>query len=442
MGEWNKMTLKDAEVILIDCVHKTPAAVPLGRPYVGIPQMKDGRIEYDTARKITEIDYNEWRKKARPQLHDVVLSRRTNPGVTAIVTEDKTDFALGQNLVLLPSIGATVYPPFLKWLTRTPEWWGEIERYNNVGAVFDSLKCRDVPNFELSIPDVESQKVIANVLSALDDKIELNRRTNETLEAMAQAIFRDWFVDFGPVRRRMQGETDPTAILGGLIYASAKATDLAALFPDTIGNNGLPEGWSEQSFSHFVGIVGGGTPKTSIEEYWGGRIPWYSVVDTPSGSDVFVFETQKTITPSGEQNSSARLVPPGTTIISARGTVGNLAMAALEMTFNQSCYGLLPSNGTGPTYVYLATQHVVHRLQQMAHGSVFSTITRQTFDNAHLPAPPHQLFEAFEAIVAPLFAKIKSNVHENQTLAETRDYLLPKLMAGEVGVRNIEAEVA
>lgn len=438
MGEWSKMTLKDAEVVLIDCVHKTPGAVSLGRPYVGIPQMKDGRIEYDTARKISEIDYHEWRKKARPQLHDVVLSRRTNPGVTAIVTEDKTDFALGQNLVLLRSTGSTVYPPFLKWLTRTPEWWGEIERYNNVGAVFDSLKCGDVPNFELSIPDVENQKVIANILSVLDDKIELNRRTNETLEAMAQAIFKDWFVDFGPVRRKMQGETNPNAILGGLIDNLAKAASLAALFPDTLGDNGLPEGWREQPFSYFVEIVGGGTPKTSIEEYWGGRIPWYSVVDTPSGSDVFVFETQKTITQAGEQNSSARLVPPGTTIISARGTVGNLAMAAVEMTFNQSCYGLLPSNGTGPTFVYLATQHVVHRLQQMAHGSVFSTITRQTFDNAHLAAPPHQLFEVFEAIAAPLFAKIKSNVHEKQTLARTRDYLLPKLMSGQIRAGDIQ----
>ena len=119
MGEWKPSRLRDVGVSLIDCVHKTPEAQPAGYPYVGIPQMKNGRIDFSTARLISRKDYLEWTKKAKPQRYDVILSRRTNPGVTAI-DDTGTEFALGQNLVLLRADGSQVYPPFLKWMTLSP----------------------------------------------------------------------------------------------------------------------------------------------------------------------------------------------------------------------------------------------------------------------------------------------------------------------------------
>lgn len=252
------MTLKDAGVRLIDCVHKTPAAQAEGYPYVAIPQMNNGRIDFTEARRISHADFVEWTKKARPQLHDVVLSRRTNPGVTATFGAE-VNFALGQNLVLLRADGSLVNPDFLRWLVVSPDWWAEIEKYNNVGAVFDSLKCADVPKFCLPIPPREVQSKISELLAGLDDKIELNRRMNETLEAMAQAIFRDWFVDFGPVRRKMAGATDPAAIMGGLTPDSARAAELAALFPNALSDDNLPLGWSEKSIGELVDIAGGST---------------------------------------------------------------------------------------------------------------------------------------------------------------------------------------
>src|SRR5690606_19174113 len=142
----------------------------------------------------------------------------------------------------------------------------------------------------------------------------------------------------------------------------------------------MPEGWASAPLSAQIEIIGGGTPKTSVAEYWGGPIPWFSVVDTPPGSDTFVFDTEKAISEAGLANSSARLIPAGTTIISARGTVGNLAIAAQDMTFNQSCYALRSARGDHPYFVYLTASRAVEQLRAMAHGSVFSTITRQTFD--------------------------------------------------------------
>jgi type I restriction enzyme S subunit len=158
------------------------------------------------------------------------------------------------------------------------------------------------------------------------------------------------------------------------------APEIWSLFPDRVDDEGKPQGWQERPLTAFFSIVGGGTPKTSIDEYWGGSIPWFSVVDTPPPGSVFVVATAATITQKGLDASSARLVPEDTTIISARGTVGNLAMAARPMTFNQSCYGLRQQCDVGDCFVFLAAQNMVSRLQSMAHGSVFSTITRQTFD--------------------------------------------------------------
>lgn len=217
-SEWRQLSLRDAGVSLIDCDHRTPPAAESGYPYVAIPQMKDGHIRLEGVRRISPEDFREWTKKANPRTNDVVLSRRCNPGETAHVSGD-FEFALGQNLVLLRSDESSVKPEFLRWLVRGPEWWEQIGTFLNVGAVFDSLKCADVPNFTLTIPPLEEQAQIADALNSLDDKIELNRRMNETLEAMARALFKSWFVNFDPVRAKVEGRDT------GLPEA------IAALFP-------------------------------------------------------------------------------------------------------------------------------------------------------------------------------------------------------------------
>jgi type I restriction enzyme S subunit len=244
MADWREMSLQDAGVILIDCVHATPKAVAQGYPYVAIPQMKNGRVAFDSARKISHSDFIEWTKKARPQLHDVILSRRTNPGVTATFGE-QIDFALGQNLVLLRADRSYVIPEFLRWLAVSPAWWGQIEKFNNVGAIFDSLKCADVPRFELPIPPKDDQKTISGLLAALADKIDLNRQMNDTLEAIARAVFKDWFVDFGPTRAKMEGR------------APYLAPKIWSLFPELLDEDGKPKGWIERPLDQIASFLNG-----------------------------------------------------------------------------------------------------------------------------------------------------------------------------------------
>ena len=176
-SNWQHLSLRDAGISLIDCVHKTPKAKDDGYPYVAIPQIKDGRIDLSSTRKISHEDFLAWTIKAKPKAHDIVLSRRCNPGESAYVPEG-VEFALGQNLVLLRSDGKKVYRPYLRWLLKSPFWWAEVRKYINVGAVFTSLKCADVPNFTLPIPPLNEQMKISEILYSIDKKIELNHQIN------------------------------------------------------------------------------------------------------------------------------------------------------------------------------------------------------------------------------------------------------------------------
>ena len=313
---------------------------------------------------------------------------------------------------------------------------GEIAEFEN--------QSTGIANFQFSrfaqetfpcVGDLRSQAAIAQILGTLDDKIELNRKQNETLESMARALFKAWFVDFEPVRAKIEGRWQRGQSLLGL------PAHLYDIFPDRLVESELgeiPEGWAIGSFSDAVEMIGGGTPKTSVSEYWNGDIPWFSVVDTPASSDVFVVQTEKSITQSGLNGSSARLINKGTTIISARGTVGNLAIAGRDMTFNQSCYALRGKNGSGSYFVFLSAQRMVEQLKAMAHGSVFSTITRQTFEAVRSVLPPENLRQQFEQSATGLFDAILCNVSESRSLAQLRDTLLPKLISGDLRVLDAD----
>ena len=277
------------------------------------------------------------------------------------------------------------------------------------------------------------QVEIATTLGALDDRISLLRETNATLEAIAQALFKSWFVDFDPVRAKMEGRAPE-----GMDEATA------ALFPDALEESELgwvPKGWNTQTFRDTINIIGGGTPKTSNPDFWGGEIPWFSVVDAPNATDVFVVDTDKHITEAGLNGSSTKLLPTGTTIISARGTVGRLALTGRPMAMNQSCYGLLGKAGDA-YFTYFSTTRLVEQLKQRAHGSVFDTITQDTFSGVMVSYPRREVIAAFEVSVEPLMLRLRENLLQSETLATLRDTLLPRLISGQLRLPEAQALVA
>ena len=294
------------------------------------------------------------------------------------------------------------------------------------GSAIPSTSRDEFYSLPLLLPPLSEQRAIAHILGTLDDKIELNRRMNETLEAMARALFKSWFVDFEPVRAKMEGRD------------TGLPQHLADLFPDRMVESELgeiPEGWEVKSLAETVEIIGGGTPRTSVPHYWDGDIPWFSVVDAPTQSEIWVVDTAKKITQIGIENSSARILPVGTTIISARGTVGRIALVGVPMAMNQSCYGLRRSGPTHGLFNYFTIRALVVLLQQHTHGSVFNTITRDTLATVYVVSPCSDILDAYERLVWPAFERIRSGLFQSRTLVTIRDTLLPKLISGEIRIR-------
>ena len=299
------------------------------------------------------------------------------------------------------------------------------QRMDNVAntTAQPTLNLKDLGQLPIPVPPKATRDDLADFLGKIDDRIAILRKTNSTLEAIAQALFKSWFVDFDPVRAKRDGRAPD-----GMDEATA------ALFPDSFEDSELgevPRGWAVRLFADTVHVFGGGTPKTSIDAYWGGDIPWFSVVDAPDLADVFVLRTEKSITSEGLKNSSTRLLPIGTTIISARGTVGRLALTGCAMAMNQSCYGL--RGKAGDTFMtYYSTKRLVDALRQRAHGSVFDTITRETLAGVQVVLPASAAINAFEDLAGPIMERIRANLAQAHSLTALRDTLLPRLISGQL----------
>ena len=288
-----------------------------------------------------------------------------------------------------------------------------------------------IKQFRFELPPLHEQRAIADILGALDDKIELNRRMNETLEQMARALYKSWFVDFDPVRAKADGWWQRGESLPGM------PADLYDMFPERLVSAELgevPEGWAVGVLTDMIGLLSGGTPKTSVAEYWNGGIPWYTPKDAPALSDIFAINTERNISQSGVDHSATQVLPVGTTIISARGTVGRLACLGEPMAMNQTCYGIRGVNGYPSWFTYWNVRQSIGDLQTRTHGTIFDTITRQTFELVGALIPPPTVAAAFEAAVDSYMGRILVNLRESRVVGALRDALLPRLIAGELQV--------
>ncbi|WP_438349436.1 restriction endonuclease subunit S [Paenibacillus sp. FA6] len=289
-----------------------------------------------------------------------------------------------------------------------------------------SITLSDIFNYEIEWPSKIYRNWIVKVIGNIDKKIAINRKTNETLKQIAQALFKSWFVDFDPVKAKVAG-----------LQPAGMDEATAAAFPDSFVESQLgliPKGWNVRKLSDVIQLTGGGTPKRSMQNYWNGEIPWFSVKDTPSESDVFVINTDEKISLEGLNNSSTKLLNIGTTIITARGTVGKLAMVGSEMAMNQSCYGVTPVKPLGDFFNYFQLKNMLQALQQNTHGAIFDTITSKTFESVHCVIPSSNIAQAFEAIVKKLMGTTLSNSKMIASLTEIRNTLLTKLLSGEITI--------
>jgi type I restriction enzyme S subunit len=268
----------------------------------------------------------------------------------------------------------------------------------------------------ISLPPILEQEAIAGVLKSLDDKIALNRSMNSTLEAIGQALFRRWFVDF----EFPNEEGKPYRSSGGEMVDSE------------LGE--VPRGWKVVSFDEIVEVRGGSTPKTENPTYWNGDIPWITPKDLTTSERIHFSKTSRYITKAGLENISKNLIPSGSVLLSSRAPIGYVAINDVPMATNQGFINIICSNQINSLFLFFWLKFNKERLLSFANGTTFQELSKSSFKKIKLILPHQTQMNLFKAIISPMDLQIANNHDEIEKISLIRDALLPKLMSGEIRV--------
>ena len=400
---------------------------PSGKPVIKISEIKGG-ISCQT--KFTQQTFND---SVRIRDGDLLFSWSGQPetSIDAFWWRGQEGW-LNQHVFRVAPID-DVDTTFFYYLLRylKPNFVGIARNKQTTGL--GHVTKRDLANIEAAQPRLAEQRAIAHILGTLDDKIELNRRMNETLEAMARALFKSWFVDFDPVRAKMEGR-DPCL-----------PKPLADLFPDCLVDSEIgeiPEGWEVSRIGDEVDAVGGGTPNTKEPIYWiGGIYNWATPKDLSRLGSPVLLETGRKITDAGVKRISSGLLPAGTVLLSSRAPIGYLAIAEMPIAVNQGFIAMVCKKRLPNIFVLHWCYENLDHIKGISGGSTFAEISKRVFRPIPVTVPSEEILTAYEYVARPLHDRVVSNTKENTSLAQTRDLLLPKLVSGDMRTREAEKVV-
>ena len=360
---------------------------------------------------------------------DVLFSVRAPIGEINRATED---CSIGRGLAAIRAdsyLDTTYIEYVLRYIRR--EW----EILEGQGAVFGNAKKSDLENLPVPWPKDEKRRAIARILGSLDDKIELNRKTNETLEAMARAIFKSWFVDFDPVRAKADLSAVASAKAEGrdpLSACNAQAgglpDEIAALFPDNFQDSDLgeiPKGWKVSTIGSEFNLTMGQSPPGKTYNENGDGLPFFQ-----GRRDFgFRFPTNRVYC-----TAPKRLADHGDTLVSVRAPVGDINMAMARCCVGRGVAGIRHKSESR-SYTYYAMHTLGDRFARFeAEGTVFGAINKKQFEGLRWLSPPGELVNDFEKIAFSLDERIENNTNQTVTLSSLRNTILPKLISGELRI--------
>jgi type I restriction enzyme S subunit len=326
-------------------------------------------------------------------------------------------------------------PHYVYWYLQYLYFSGQMEEHQvqHTGvARFQYTKFAE--NMKIPIPSEGRQHEITNILSALDDKIELNYRKNETLQALIKAIFKSWFIDFDPVRAKIERKESllPDRIQD--LFSSG--------FEDSqLGE--IPRGWSVQPIGELAEVIGGSTPSTKEPSFWeDGTHCWATPKDLSGLASPILLESERRITDAGLAQIGSGLLPIGTVLLSSRAPIGYLAIAQVPTAINQGFIAMIPKSGVSNIYLLIWASLFHDEIVSRANGSTFLEISKSSFRPIPVVAPPAKLMAEFDRHVQPIFNQIAANERENRTLLTTRDLLLPRLFSGDLVVNTVGTTIA
>ena len=372
-----------------DGTHDSPKAQDNGHPLVTSKHIKNFQIDFSTANLISSEDFTAVNKRSKVDKYDILISMIGTVGELAFIDYEPT-FAI-KNIGLIKT-GDELLGRYLFYYLQSPAAKQYLEA-SLAGSTQKFIGLGLLRKFPVILPSTDIQQRIVDILGVIDEKIELNRKINNTFEQIGQALFRHYFI-----------------------------------------NNPEAESWGLVPLSELCEIIAsGGTPATKREDYYGGDIQWYS---TKELKDNYLLGSEKTITDDGLSSSSAKLFPENTVVMAiyAAPTVGRLGILTAEASFNQATCGLVAKSNIGYEYIYLQLLSSRIELNNMANGAAQQNISVGKVRDFKVVQPDENTLVIFREQISPIFSKVRSNYEEIRTLTALRDMLLPRLINGKLKI--------
>jgi type I restriction enzyme S subunit len=391
---FDTITIEEATDRLIDYRGKTPPKTDSGVRLITAKVVKGGQILNEPAEFIAADFYDEWMRRGLPQRLDVLLTTEAPLGEVAVL-RDSEKIALAQRIILLRAKSGHVDPLFLFYALQSDFGQGELKARSS-GTTVLGIKQSELRRVRIPIFPLPVQRRVAGILSAYDELIENSQRRIRILEEMARALYREWFVR--PCR-----------------------------------DGRLPKGWETKTVAESFEISGGGTPSRKAPEYWeGGTIQWFAPSDLTGAGTMFMDDSGDHISERGLAESSARLFPARSVMLTSRATIGAIAINTHEACTNQGFITCVPNERVPLHFLFHWVTENVPTFQRMASGATFKEISRGVFRTIEFIHPPEKLVRRFEDCATPMAEQVLALQRQVVNLRRTRDLLLPRLLSGQV----------
>lgn len=403
--EWKEVIATDYCYKVADGTHDSPKRQNRGRFLITSKHIKGPSIDFDNAYYISEDDYQKIIKRSKIDKWDVIVSMIGEYcGFCYLEDSDFTDYAV-KNVGIL-KVGERIKSLWLYYYLNSPDGRNQLKN-TRAGSSQPYISLGALRNLLIPEPPREVMESIVSILSSLDRKIELNDKINADLEEMAQAIFKNWFVGFEP-------------------FKDGKFVD------SELGM--IPEGWKVGRLDEIADVIGGSTPSKAKPEYYTQKgIAWLTPKDLSNHPAVYSSRGEIDITKEGYNSTSTKLMPKGTVLFTSRAPIGYISIAQNDICTNQGFKSLVPRKA-GTCFLYCFLKYVTPVIENKSTGSTFKEASGSLMKSLQVIMPEQKVFEEFETIVSPLFARIESLEKENSRLSLLRDTLLPRLMSGELEV--------
>ncbi|WBL61921.1 restriction endonuclease subunit S [Stutzerimonas stutzeri] len=424
-SEWPVVLVEDVCELIVDCVNKTAPVVSYETRFrmVRTTNIREGRVSLDSCRFVDEATYEKWTRRAKLQYGDVLLTREAPIGEVGFVDMPEGLF-LGQRIMQYRANPKVLHPRFLHYVFQSPSLKHQFGSHEGSGSVVSHIRVGDCFKFKIPLPPTDVQDGVARLLGALDDRITLLRETNATLEAIAQALFKSWFVDFDPVRAKAEGR-----------QPEGMDATTAALFPDSFEESELglvPEGWMSRPIYDMATYINGAAYKAFEPNAERRGLPIIKIAELKAGVSAQTAFSDVAM-------PAKYLIETGDILFSWSGnpdtSIDTFVWQHAPALLNQHIFRVLPHEAFERSFVLQMLRNLKPVFAELARNKQttgLGHVTVADLKRLRVVHPPQKVIEQFNTLAVPIHQMIFGNEQRAQTLTQLRDTLLPRLISGQL----------